>query len=185
MLHEDVLKLLMPLDLGGQDLVDRKVTGRALDRVTDTASRMLANIYPATVVEMLPAWEHSMGIVSDPAASTGRRIAQIQGRYAGRGDLTARGFVNLAKDLGYEIDVLEPIPLMAGYGAAGDELIGPWAWWTWIVTVYSGRTAKYSCCAGQASSGDPLDDFGQSLEDTIRDLKPSDTDVFFTYQEEE
>lgn len=184
MLHKDVLKLLMPLDLGGQDACDRTVAGRALDRVADTAIRMLANIYPATVVEMLPEWEQSMGIVSDPVASTGRRIAQIQGSYASRGDLTARGFVSLAKDLGYEIEVLEPIPLMAGYGAAGDELIGAWAWWTWIVTV-SGRTAKYSCCAGQASSGDPLDDFGQTLEDTLRDLKPSDTDVFFTYQEEE
>jgi uncharacterized protein YmfQ (DUF2313 family) len=182
--HKDVLKMLMPVDLGDTHEMDLAVEGRHLDLAQDSAVRLLANCFADSAFELLPSWERYLGIVPPIDASIQARTAACVLKLRELGGLSIPYFIQLAEAMGYEIIIQERWPFMAGVSGAGDRLYIKEIIWCWRVDVQNTETPMYDFRAGVNMSGDPLLSFGiQEIEALFNDLKPAHTFVYFTYPE--
>ena len=177
-----VLNILMPLDLGEASQRDMEFEGRAVDRAQESAARVLANVFADTCYELLPDWERVYGLPSDPELSTGVRVATLVAKIRARGGLSRPYFINLAHAMGYQIQIDEPTEFMAGWSYAGDEVNGEDIVYVWWVDVLNENIPAFFFHAGGCGAGDRLCDFGQDdFEAIFQDLKPAETQVFFSY----
>lgn len=60
--HRNVLKLLFPIELGGDFDTDIEIEGAHLDAVQANAEILLAEIHPDTTVKLLSRWEEIYGL---------------------------------------------------------------------------------------------------------------------------
>lgn len=168
--HKDTLKLLFPLDLGGEHLADLELEGSWLDKVADRAAVLLLEMIPGSCNETLADWERVLGL---PDPCTGplptvqlRRLAVVAKDAAG-GGLSRGYFTGLALDLGVVITITE--------GVGGDP-------YTWRVDSSSAPVRHFR--AGQSTSGDRLRTWEEEvplMECIILRLKPAHTHVIFAY----
>ena len=63
MLHQDLLKLLFPLELGLVSEGDDAVAGKYLDDAHALAGAVLRNVFPHTAQECLADWERVLDLV--------------------------------------------------------------------------------------------------------------------------
>lgn len=178
----NTIKKLVPIDLGEAGDQDLALEGRALDRVEESAQRVLANMFADTCYELLPDWERVYGLTPDPGASTGVRVAALVAKIRAKGGLSRPYFINLADAMGFEIEIVEPNEFMAGWSCAGEELLHEDFVFVWWVNVLNENIPAYFFYVGSNGAGDRLCDFGQDdLETIFKELKPAHTLVFFTY----
>ena len=85
--------------------------------------------------------------------------------------------------MGYDIDIVEPMPSMAGWLAAGDELFGEEIVHQWGVKIKN--QPVYYFRAGESAAGEPLLwwESQSVLEELFISLKPAHTYVYFIYGE--
>jgi uncharacterized protein YmfQ (DUF2313 family) len=180
--HRDVLAQLMPVELGENHQADMALDGAALDAVAASADRLLANVFADTAIELLPSWERVLGLAPADGASTTARSAAVVAKKRERGGLSIPYFIQLAADMGYEIEIVEHHPFMTGISGIGDELMVEHAFWHWEVTILNADDVVHPFRIGESTVGDPLLWFDQGeLEKIIEDLKPAETHVYFTY----
>lgn len=176
------LKQLFPIEMRETFNRDLASEGKALDRLHDSAQRLLTNIFADTCYELLPRWEKTYGITPDPDASTGRRVAALVAKIRAKGGLSRPYFINLADAMGYQIGIEEPTEFMAGWSCAGEHLTHEDIVYIWIVNILNETRPAYYFYAGGNGAGDRLCDFEHTdLETIFEELKPAETLVFFTY----
>jgi uncharacterized protein YmfQ (DUF2313 family) len=61
--NEDVLKLLLPIELGGSDADDRAVEGKHIDHIIELSDQLLKEMFPDDTDELLTDWERVYGLV--------------------------------------------------------------------------------------------------------------------------
>ncbi|MBI3677402.1 MAG: DUF2313 domain-containing protein [Proteobacteria bacterium] len=212
MSFETLLKTLLP---PGAYVVDApnigaelKVMGNALENLQAESADLLANSFPNSCVELLPAWERNYGIKTDPMSNTAARLNTLLSRALARGGLSPQYFIALAAAVGYTATIREFLPCMAGWGRCGDVVHSPDVLNIWQVVVQI-SAAWIVPQAGLARCGDPFGTYpgaayatlftqratagvarcGNSianhstsqLETFFNALKPAHTYVFFTY----
>lgn len=167
--------------------MERVLLGLApeLSRIEARGDRLAVEANPAGSVELLTDWERAAGL---PDKCSGELESTLQGRrqavlakLASVGGQSKAYFIEVARQLGYEITISEFHPFRAGLSTAGDALTnGPeWAH-TWRVN--SRDTAIISFRAGLSAAGEPLRSWGNSaLECKINQLKPAHTLALFGY----
>jgi uncharacterized protein YmfQ (DUF2313 family) len=89
--------------------------------------------------------------------------------------------LGLATALGYEVEIIEPVPFMAGWGAAGDEIFDPSVNYQWGLIIHN--QPVYLFLAGESAAGEPLSWWRPqtALESLFVELKPAHTYVYFSY----
>ena len=178
----NTIKALFPLDLGETADMDMAHEGRILDGVQDSAGRVLANVFADSCYELLPDWERVYGLSPEAGVSTGVRLAALVAKIRAKGGLSRPYFINLAKAMGFQIEIEEPTTFMAGWACAGEAVNLEEIAYVWWVNVLNKNIPAYFFYAGANGAGDRLCDFGQGdLERVFRELKPAETRVFFTY----
>ena len=71
---------------------------------------------------------------------------------------------------------------MAGWSSAGESLADEDIVYVWIVNILNENRPVYYFYAGGNGAGDRLCDFAAlALETVFQELKPAETQVFFTY----
>ena len=161
--HEDILKLLFPIELGGVFPDDVAIEGKHLDSAETSAEKLLQEMFPDTTTELIEECERVLGIVPDPGDTLDVRRERVLSKVREVGGLSKDYFIKLAEALGYTVEIEEIVPFMAGWSAAGDRLYVEDAVFCWKVRVY-----------GVTSAPD--------LEAKFNALKPAHTYVFFEYQ---
>jgi uncharacterized protein YmfQ (DUF2313 family) len=136
---------------------------------------------PDTAIALLADWERVYDITSDVDTPVQFRRAEVVRRIRARGGLSIPYFIGLAQSLGYVVDIIEPVPTMAGWAGAGDELIGSEAISQWGLVIHNQPT--YLFRAGESAAGEPLLwwTFQDFLEQLFVELKPAHTQVYFSY----
>jgi uncharacterized protein YmfQ (DUF2313 family) len=167
-LHKQALKLLFPLSLGGDHLVDLALEGSWLDRVQTRAGVLLLEMIPGSCNETLPDWERVLGLpdpCTGPLPTVELRRQAAAAKDASGGGLSRAYFIDIALSLGAVITITE--------GVGGD----PYTW-----QVNAGEVPIRYFRAGQATAGDRLRLWGEELlECAILRLKPAHTHVIFAY----
>lgn len=167
--------------------LERVLTGMApeFSRVEARADTLALEANPATTTELLVDWERVTGL---PDNCSGELEETIQGRrqavlakLASVGGQSIPYFIEVARQLGFEITITEFRPFRAGISRAGDRLTnGPE--WPFVWQVNARETTIISFRAGLSAAGEPLRSWGNSaLECKINQLKPAHTLVIFSY----
>lgn len=179
--NRDALRLLFPIDLGGDFAASLDIDAGQLDLAQTSAETLLSEMHPDTADALLADWERVYGIAQASDTPVQFRRAEVVRRIRARGGLSIPYFLGLAQSLGYDVEIVEPVPTMAGWAGAGDELIGLAAISQWGLVIHNQPT--YLFRAGESAAGESLlwwqsQDF---LEQLVVELKPAHTQVYFSY----
>ncbi len=168
------------------DAVQTKVLSglaQIYERATKRANNLIVDAFPGTTYELLPEWEETLGL-PDPCAGTSptvqARRAQVVARFAGTGGQSVAYMTAFAKNLGYDIYVVQFVPARAGNLRAGKPACG--SDWAFAWRVDAPPNTVYPFLAGQSSAGEPLSSDGNAvLECELQKICPAHTKVYFSY----
>lgn len=189
MKHADLLTRLLPpvsYDSKGDILTaELNAEGNALDVTAQSAQRVNNGVTPFYAADLLTDWERVCGLTSTQADSYQHRLEMVLLKLAETGGLSIPYFINLAKKMGYTIEIVEFDPFRAGRDCAGMQLWEPGIIWVWQVVVKgSAGLISYSFRAGASCAGERLLDFSDPIiEAVFEDLKPAHTYCYFSYVE--
>lgn len=172
-MHANVLKLLFPLELGGDFEADIALEGAALDAAEQSAVLLLREMIPQSATDSIADWERVLGLTPDDDDTLQMRQARVISKLRERGGLSVAHFTALATTWGYTITIEE---LLAGTDGLGDE-----GMFRWRVTFTA--TPLYYFRAGQSRAGERLVDgpVATAMEGLLTELKPAHTQVIFAY----
>lgn len=205
--YQGLLKKLLPPGRAWENVKEHeilKAIATEFCRVEERASDLLETEFdPLLTTELLPDWEQLLGIPDEctPEDQTlDERRIQVQQKLSALGGLSAQYYVDLAKLLGFDITVFNPIPFRVGRARVGDGLynnsirdtfvvgtnrvgdqlrVFGWQFY-FIARIPITELTKFR--VGTARVGEPLVSFGNSLlECTIRKSKPAHTGVVFLF----
>lgn len=187
MSYRDLLGLLLPpvsYDTTGARL-DGVLTAEAnaLEEAEESARAVAIAIIPGPAA-LFPEWERLLDITPPIGADDESRLRAIIMRIRATGGLSIPYFLDLASTLGYDVDIQEPQPFLAGESDAGDVLYVPEIIWCWIVVVHghSGGLAQDFFHAGESITDGVLRLFGDPvIEGVINEMKPAWTLAWFKY----
>jgi uncharacterized protein YmfQ (DUF2313 family) len=171
--HEDVLRLLFPLELGGVYDQDAVLEGMQLDDVQTSDDSLLREIFPQSCDKTLADWERVCGLIPLSTDTLQMRQARVITKLRERGGLSIPYFIELASSMGYTVTIEELLANTDGYGPEGI--------FRWRVTFTA--TPLYYFRAGQSYAGERLIDgpLATALEGLFTDLKPAHTMIIFAY----
>lgn len=180
--NEDILRLLFPVELGGDHDADLALDAKHLDTAQASGETLLAEMFPDTTNQLLVDWERVLGItpgVDDPLQYRRDRVVQ---KIREKGGLSIPYFTRLAEALGYVVEIVEPVPFMSDWGCADDELFDETVVYQWGLTIYN--QPIYEFCADTSCADELLLWFNEQtvLEELFRQLKPAHTYVYFSYE---
>ena len=172
-MHKNVLKQLMPIDLGSLADQDMAIEGAHLDAAETSAAQLLREMMPQASSAGLADWERVCGLLPDTGDTLQMRQVRVVNKLRERGGLSVPFYTAMAADFGYTVIIEE---LLAGTDGLGDEGI-----FRWRVTVTA--TPMIFFRAGQSRAGDRLVDgpLADALEGLFTELKPAHTQVIFAY----
>ncbi|MDF0604634.1 DUF2313 domain-containing protein [Neisseriaceae bacterium TC5R-5] len=157
--------------------------GAALDRVQLSAEKLVGATTPFLAESLLPDWERVCGLTPPLAATYQERQQAVLAKLMETGGLSIPYFTQLARRMGYTVQINEPQPFRAGVNRAGQQLWVADIPFVWQVLVIGSQTQVYQFRAGQSMAGERLTSFGEpKLEQVFQDLKPAHTFVYFAYQ---
>lgn len=172
-MHKDVLKQLMPIELGPLSALDMTIEGAHLDAAEASAARLLHEMFPQSASAGIADWERVCGVSPASGDSLQIRQGRVIAVLRARGGLSLPYFTALAATWGYTITIEE---LLAGTDGLGDEGI-----FRWRVTFTSTPLIYFR--AGRSRAGDRLVDgpLAAAMEGLFTELKPAHTQVIFAY----
>lgn len=173
-----------------------RIEERAADLVDIEFDPLLTN-------ELLTDWETMLGIPDEctPADQTiDERRVQVKQKLSTLGGMSAKFYIDLAKLLGFDIEVFNPIPFTVGRQRVGDGLynnsirdvfevgqnrvgdqlrVFGWQFY-FIARIPISELTNFK--VGTSTVGEPLVAFGNELlECTIRKYKPAHSGVVFLF----
>lgn len=182
-LNKETLQLLFPLELDGEHETDQLLEGEQLDVAQASGDLLLKEMFPDQTDTLLTSWERLLGLTSDTGEPTQARRDKVIRKLRERGGLSIPYFIGLAEALGYQVEIEELVPFMAGWGCAGDDLYDDTIIYQWGVKIFN--QPLYEFRAGESAAGEQLLwwDTQESLENLFKELKPAHTFVYFNYGE--
>lgn len=143
---------------------------------------------PWAAVELLPAWEKSLGLPDDcaPTDQTLRERQQaVQSKLQRRGGASQPYFKQIAATLGYDVEITRSQPFICGLSQCGGthEIGGSDLWFVWRVKVPGPRVTYFEC--GRSICGvDAMASFRQAedLECVFRKIEPAYSTLIFSYE---
>ncbi|WP_339860370.1 YmfQ family protein [Thalassospira alkalitolerans] len=152
-----------------------------LSRVHNRALDLIEEIDPRTSVELLSDWERVCGL-PDPCSgqpeSLAERRDQVVAKLAARGGQSKAFFIELAKNLGYEVTITEFRPFTCVSNCNDSLTQGDWRF-AWQVNAPEETIRDFVAIS---ACNEPLRTWGnEPLECNITRLKPAHTRVIFTY----
>jgi uncharacterized protein YmfQ (DUF2313 family) len=155
-----------------------------LARLDARAERLPVEAVPSTTTELLSDWEAAAGLPDNcsgslPETQQGRRNDLVS-KLVSQGGQSAAYFIELAAALGFEVEIEEFRPFLAGISHSSDALTnGDWRF-TWRVRAPEVTVLPFR--SGISAAGERLAVWGNAgLECRVRKYKPAHTIVLFAY----
>ena len=151
-------------------------------RIDAYYEQILAERTPRTALWLLPEWEASLGLPDEctgPGATIAERRAIAWARMIATGGQSPAYFVDVARALGYEVEIVQYRARIYGRRRMGSHYGGEEMQHVWRVVERSGtvRPRRY----GQAYAGEPYTTWGNwPLVCLLRRLAPAHTVVLFS-----
>lgn len=150
-------------------------------RIDSFLSALPAERSPRTAYYLLADWEKALGLPDECSAAAetiAERRAIAHARWIATGGASPAYFKEVAKALGYDIEIVQYRARWFGRRKCGERFGGEDMQWTWKVICTEGtiRPRRF----GSAFCGEPFTRWGNHpLVCTLRRIAPSDTVVLF------
>ncbi|MDP3048907.1 MAG: DUF2313 domain-containing protein [Thermodesulfovibrionales bacterium] len=183
MSHKNVLKLLFPIDLGGDFEKDIELEGEHLDASQARAETLLNEMFPHGAYELLASWERVCGLTPGTEEPLQLRRDKVIRKLRELGGLSRAYFIQLAAAIGYSVTIEEDLPFMCGWSEVGvDPLNVEESIFTWRVNVAGQPVYEFRC--GESLCGERLLWWPGviEIENIFNELKPAHTFVYFIYE---
>lgn len=162
------------------------VIASQMAEIDESAMQLLIESDPRRALDLLADWETEFGLPDD-CTLTGttlqeRRFALLQ-KIITLGSQSKPYFIAVAQGLGYQIQITEYRPFIAGLSRCGDPLNGaPSVRHNWRVKVLQPRVTYFR--TGESEAGDLLVKItrAEDLECLFTRLKPAHTHLIFAYE---
>lgn len=153
-------------------------------RNTARALALLIDGLPATTLELLPEWELTLGLPSacaGPNPTLQGRRNQVVARFTDSGGQSVAHFIELAKNLGYDVTIDQFCPNRMGRSFGRPFGGVDWAH-TWQVNAP--EFTRQGFRFGGAKFGEPFSSWGNTvLLCELRAISPAHTILNFSYSE--
>ena len=183
-----LFSLLPPVSynrVGPNLTVELIAEGRQLDDLEHSSTLVRNAITPWLAEDLIVDWERVLEIQVTVNDSYTQRVERVLLKLSETGGLSINYFINLAKKIGYTIEIVELEPFYADYSRVGDVVYDDDVIWAWQVVVSSSSSSSSSSFlfrASGSSAGERLLKFGDPIIETLfEDLKPAHTFVYFSY----
>lgn len=164
--------------------IELTAESKQLDDLERSSTSVSNAITPWLAADLIVDWERVLEIQSTVNESYTQRVERVLLKLSETGGLSINYFINLAKKIGYAIEILELEPFYADYSRVGDVVYDDDVIWSWQVVVSSSSSSSSSFLfrASGSSAGERLLKFGDPIIETLfEDLKPAHTFVYFAY----
>lgn len=153
-------------------------------RVDARAWQLIGEAVPSTTGEMLSDWERVAGLPDNCSGqlmnTQQRRRDDLVSKLISQGGQSRTYFKSLASAMGFDVEIQEHRPFVAGGSRAGDPVTNDTWRHTW--TVQAPETTVVPFSAGRSAAGEPLALWGnEGLECRLRKSAPAHTRVLFSY----
>ena len=153
------------------------------ERSDSSATQLLQDAFPGTVLGMLPEWESALGL---PSACTGTlptlqaRRAAVISRLAGIGGQSVLYMIAFAARLGFSITITQFAPARVGMLRAGQPCCGnAWAH-AWQVNAPINTIRPF--LSGVSAAGEPLSSSGNTvLICEMQKVSPAQSVLIFNF----
>lgn len=184
------LQALLPLGMAWARSPGATLT-RFLDGVAEEFARIDARISaifeeadPRTTVELLGDWERIAGLPDNCSGvlrdTVQARRQDLLSKLSATGGQSPEYFIGVARSLGFEIRIEEPLPFRIGETPIGTPIYDDS--WHHVWRVIAPETTVEFFDVSNSSVGEPLARWGNgALECRINHLKPAHTIVQFIY----
>lgn len=157
--------------------------GQEFARIDARARQLIDEADPRTTAELLTDWERVAGLpdnCSGLLAETqqGRRNALVS-KLVGRGGQTKAYFIEIARALGFDIEIEEFRSFRIGSRIGQSLTNGDWKY-AWRVNSDSVTVQRFR--VGRSAVGERLATWGNAgLECRLRQYRPAQTNIIFAY----
>lgn len=159
------------------------IDGKVLDGILNQSLNVLNATFPYTSKEALSDWERVLGLTPQ-GENYQQRLASVLVKINAIGGLSIPYFIELARHIGYEINIEEPQPFRAGQNRAGDVLAIEDIIFIWNVHIRGGNQKIWRFRASQSSAGERISSYSDMvIESIFKELKPAHTWVNFYYSQ--
>jgi uncharacterized protein YmfQ (DUF2313 family) len=195
--YKQALKLLPPgliwaIDEGGRLARILKASAGQLAACHLRADGLMLESSPQTASETLPEWEEMAGLPDECVGGGVDGLAVVERqelvveRLTRRGSQAVNRYLELARALGYDVQIIEYRPFICGRSACGgpDQLGRADARLWWRVVIKSPRLHWFRAgrgrCGERLGWGSPAVD----IECQMGRRKPAHTEIIFEYEEQ-
>lgn len=167
MSHKNVLKALVPLEIGGALETDFTLEGTRLDDVSESAADLLLEKFPYTALLNITDWERICGLSATDTTTLQERRNAVVAKLRAIGGLSRAYFIKLAADMGYTITIDEPFATE-----------GPHVW-----RITFADQPIYEFYADQSCAEELLLDWSSNtaIEGLFNELKPAHSRLITAY----
>jgi len=158
-----------------------------LARVDACGDQLFSEALPAAALELLSDWERIAGLPdacsTELATTIAERRQDVISALTRQGGSSRAWFIAFAARFGYEVEIDEFRPFVAGLSSCGDQLLGGHAVrHTWRVRVIGARYTAFRTGASQC--GDLLGKItrAEDLECRMKRLKQAHTNLIVSYE---
>ncbi|GAN84035.1 putative phage tail protein [Novacetimonas hansenii] len=140
-----------------------KAIGLVFEDMDTLSCETIDEVFPGTTTVLLPMWQETLGITPEPTQTIEEQRQQVIAMLTATGSISNSYFINLAKQLGYEMTIIEYGAIVAGIYRIGDEV---------------GTTNDYSYEFDVTFVVNNSDDYSV-LESTFQSILPSYVKVYY------
>lgn len=94
---------------------------QSFQQVDQDACEVIDEVFPATSTNLLPIWQETLGL-SAGSDSIEQQRSKVVAKLTQEASLARTYYINYAKQLGYEIDIIEYSGIVAGIFRCGDSV---------------------------------------------------------------
>ncbi|MDD6911410.1 YmfQ family protein [Actinobacillus minor] len=158
------------------------IDGLQLDRVELSANRLFSglNIFSGMLIN---DWERVCGLNKNRDKPLSERISAVVTKLNEKGSLSIPYIIKKAKELGYDIQIHEPQPFIAGVSRVGDMLWDRDIIWSFFVDVHTVTDNYERFRSSLSKTGDSLMGrfFDPVLETLLDEIKPAHSRCWIRY----
>ncbi len=179
MANAQILKALMPVQIGGDLDGVLAAKGNALDALESAADAFLNEILPDLAYDTITDWERVFAITPASGATLAERRLALVLAMRNVGGLSRPHFIAMAALYGQTITITEYACARCGIARCGDTLYVANVQWMW--TVHGLKQIASASRCGSFCCGERLSPAAPGVESIFTLLKPAHTLINFVY----
>lgn len=91
-------------------------------QIDNDACEVIDEVFPGTTTNLLPVWQETVGLVASEGETIEQQRAEVVAKLTQTASLARSYYINYAKQIGFNIDIIEYSGIISGIYRCGDTV---------------------------------------------------------------